>query len=86
MEGSAVFYPVFGFIISISIYHNYFVMGMDISLFHCGGDYLDVFFLQYYVYDSPAQHPRIDLSENNIIPKHLVILGKGIKMYSTLKQ
>lgn len=62
--GLAIFYPLFGFIISIAswewIYH--FSTASAIIWYICW---------QYFVYDSPSQHPRIDPSELNYITKCL---------------
>lgn len=62
--GIVVFYPLFGFIISISswewIYH--FTAALTMVWF---------IFWQYYVYDNPSKHPHIDPSELNYITKSL---------------
>lgn len=62
--GIAVLYPLFGLIISISswewVFH--FSAALTILWFICW---------QYFVYDSPSQHPRIDPSELNYIKKSL---------------
>lgn len=62
--GLAVFYPIFGFIISISswewIFH--FCTISSIVWFICW---------QYLVYDSPSQHPRIDPDELHFITESI---------------
>lgn len=58
--GIALFYPIFGFITTISSWE---------WIFHFSTVMVIIWFIiwQYCVYDSPAQHPRIDLSELNYI-------------------
>lgn len=66
--GVAVFYPLFGYIIKISswewVFHFSFFIGT-------------IWFIlwQYFVYDSPEEHPRIDPSEKGYILK---VLGSSV--------
>lgn len=62
--GIAVFFPVFGFIIGWSSWEWVFHLCAFIGL---------LWFLawQYFVYDSPSQHPRIDPKERAYIEKSL---------------
>lgn len=62
--GMTVFFPLFGLIISVSswewVYYTCGVVGL--LWFVCW---------QYFVYDSPGQHPRIDNEEREHIEKAL---------------
>lgn len=62
--GIAVFYPIFGFIISLSSWE---------WIFYLTTTFATIWFIswQYFVYDSPSQHPRIDPSELNYIKECL---------------
>lgn len=62
--GIAIFYPFFGFIISMSSWEWIFHLSTALAIiwFVCW---------QYFVYDSPSQDPRIDPSELNYITKCL---------------
>lgn len=66
--GVAIFYPLFGYIIKIScwewVFHSSFIIGT-------------IWFIlwQYFVFDSPAVHPRIEPTEKNYILK---VLGSSV--------
>lgn len=62
--GFFIFYPLFGFIISISSWEWIFHISTALSI---------IWFIcwQYFVYDSPSKYPRIDPSELNYITKSL---------------
>lgn len=62
--GTAIFYPIFGFIMSISSWQ---------SVFHFTGIFGSVWYVAwlYFVYDSPDKHPRIDPIEKAYIQKSL---------------
>lgn len=62
--GIAIFYPIFGFIITILSWE---------WIFHFSTISAIIWFIfwQYCVYDSPEQHPRIDSSELNYITEAL---------------
>lgn len=66
--GVAIFYPLFGYIIKISswewVFHFSFIVGT-------------IWFVlwQYFVFDSPEHHPRIDPSEKGYI---LEVLGSTV--------
>lgn len=54
--GIAVFYPLFGFIIGILSWETvFYVCGVMGTLWYAAW--------LYFVYDSPAQHPRIERAE-----------------------
>lgn len=62
--GMTVFFPLFGLIILVSTWEwVYYTCGIvGVLWFICW---------QYFVYDSPAQHPRIDTEEREHIEKSL---------------
>lgn len=62
--GTAIFYPVFGFILSIWPWQ---------SVFHVTGILGSIWYATwlYFVYDSPDQHPRIDPAEKAYIRESL---------------
>lgn len=62
--GVSVFYPLFGFVISISSWEwVYYLCGILGLIWFIGW--------QYFVYDSPAKHPRIDPAERAYIEQSL---------------
>lgn len=78
--GVAIFYPLFGFLINTWSWE---------SIFYFTGVFGSVWYAAwlYFVYDSPAQHPRIDPTERNYIEAALsdsVHSGKVFKMHSML--
>lgn len=79
--GIAVCYPLFGFIISILGWESVFYMsGILGTLWYAAW--------LYFVYDSPAKHPRIDRSERLYIEESLnetLHTGKVIFFFTTHK-
>lgn len=75
--GNAIFYPIFGCVIAFLSWELvYYLVGIFGLIWFI--------FWQYYVYDSPAQHPYIDLSEKNFI---LTSLGSSeIKLVCLAKK
>lgn len=73
--GVAIFYPLFGFVITISSWE---------WVYHMCGLFGIMWFIgwQYFVYDSPAQHPRIDIQERKYIENSL---GTSIERDSVKK-
>lgn len=62
--GIAVFYPLFGYIISSFAWETvFYVSGIFGTLWYVAW--------LYFVYDSPAKHPRIDIEERLYIEKSL---------------